>query len=179
MRAGASRSVNVRPDKRRDLDTAEYRGDLRRFGTAIESGESAVVTLIKVKDDLIEFQLDGGGYGTFLDDTDTSPDSKLKEKSDREKTLERSVRDEKDKERLAELKDELRDVREARERENRRLEIQRERETARKEDRIAIKRLNGGSRFNIRFDGRVPRDIQPEDVTEILTEYVTLRRRFQ
>jgi hypothetical protein len=170
--------VNIRPDKRRDLDTEEYRSDLRRFGTAIESGESAIITLIKVKDDLIEFQLDGGGYGTFLDDTDTSPDTPLKDKSQAEKTLERRVRDEKDKVKRAELEDDLETMREIRERENRRIQNTRDRETARKEDRIALKRLQGGSRFNIRFDGKVPRDIRPEDIVDMLTEFVTLRRRF-
>ncbi len=176
---GSVEGVNVRPDKRRDLDTEEYRSGLRRFGIALEEGDTAVITLIKVKDDLIEFQLDGGGYGTFFDDTDTSPDTPLKQKSEREKGLERRVRDEKDTARRAELEDELETVRDLRERENRRIQNQRDRETERKEDRIALKRLQGGSRFNLRFEGKVPRDIRPEDITEMLEEYVTLRRRFQ
>jgi len=35
---------------------------LRKYGTAIGRGQSATVTLVKVKGDHIEFQLDGGGF---------------------------------------------------------------------------------------------------------------------
>src|SRR5215210_3107327 len=48
-----------------------------------------MITRIKLKDKLIEFQLGGGGYGTAGDDTDTSAYVASVPKSIREKTLER------------------------------------------------------------------------------------------
>ena len=69
---GTSDGVNVFADGKRPLDFGAYRDDLKKYGTAIHAGQSAMVTLVKVKKDLIEFQLDGGGYGTFGDDTSTT-----------------------------------------------------------------------------------------------------------
>ena len=74
---GTKDGVNVYPDRRRDLDLGDYRDNLRRYGPAIRAGEMAMVTLVKVKKDHIEFQLDGGGFGTFWDDTDTSVSVRL------------------------------------------------------------------------------------------------------
>ena len=38
--------------------------------------------------------------------------------------------------------------------------------------RLAERRLRGGSRFNLRYDDRVPTGIRPEDMIAALTEYV-------
>lgn len=64
--------VNVNPERDRPLDFSDYASRLKRFGTAIRAGESAMVTNVKVKGKHIEFHLDGGGYGTFGDDTGTA-----------------------------------------------------------------------------------------------------------
>jgi hypothetical protein len=167
-----SDGINVHVDNRRALDVDEYRDDLRRHGVAIRDGESAVVTLVKVKNDLIEFQLDGGGYGTFFDDTDTSADIPFVEKSDRERQLERRIRDETDRDRRRQMERELDAMRDRRERENRRIRAERERLSDYKRDRLAFRRLQGGSRFNIRYRNRVPSDIRPEDIMAALAEYV-------
>lgn len=164
--------VNVHVDNRRPLDVNEYRDDLRRYGVAIRDGESAVVTLVKVKDDLIEFQLDGGGYGTFFDDTDTTADIPYVEKSDRERQLERRIREETDRERRRQMERELESLRDRRERENRRIRAERERLSEYKRDRLAFRRLHAGSRFNIRYRNRVPSDIRPEDIMAALAEFV-------
>lgn len=164
--------INVHVDHRRPLDVNEYRNNLRRHGVAIRDGESAVVTLVKVKDDLIEFQLDGGGYGTFFDDTDTSADIPYVEKSDRERQLERRIREETDRERRRQMERELDALRDRRERENRRIRAERERLSDYKRERLAFRRLQGGSRFNIRYRDRVPSDIRPEDIMAALAEYV-------
>jgi hypothetical protein len=66
MPATAS-GVNVYPERRPSLDVGDYRYNLREYGVALSAGTPVVVTKVKVKDDLIEFQLGGGGYGTFLD----------------------------------------------------------------------------------------------------------------
>ena len=47
------------------MDWKDYSGRIKQFGTAIRKGDTARVTAIVVKKDMIEFQLDGGGFGTF------------------------------------------------------------------------------------------------------------------
>jgi hypothetical protein len=174
-----SDGVNVHVDSRRGLDVNEYRNNLRRYGVAIREGESVMVTLVKVKSDLIEFQLGGGGYGTFFDDTDTSADIPYIGKSDRERSLERQLRDETDRNRRRQLERELDVLRDRRERENHRIRIERERISEYKEERLAFRRLQAGSRFNIRFRDRVPYDLRPEDIMYALAKYVDFdgRRR--
>lgn len=175
---GTKDGVNVYPEARRSLDFGRYRDDLRRYGVALRAGDTAMVTLVKVKDDLIEFQLDGGGYGTFFDDTDTHVHIPLIEKSDRERALERRIRDEQDRGRRRQLEKELSELRRWRERENARILIERERLSSYKEDRILSRRELGGSRFNIRFDRRVPYGFGPDDVMNALSEYVDFDGRW-
>jgi len=157
------------------LDLPRYRNDLKRYGTAIHAGDSAMVTLIKVKKDLIEFQLDGGGFGTFGDDTSTTSNIPLVEKSAREKTLEQQLKTEKDADRRRQLQSELDRLRDRREFENRRIQAERERDAAFKRERVAQDRLRGGSRFNIRYKDRVPPGVHAEDITTALAEYVDFK----
>lgn len=169
---GTSDGVDVHADAKRAIDFAKYRDALKRYGTAIRAGDTIVVTLVKVKKDLIEFQLSGGGFGTFGDDTSTSANIPLVEKSEREKNLEKRVRDEDDRDRRRQLERELDDLRNRRERENRRIMAERERVEELKRERIAEERLRGGSRFNLRYDDRVPAGMRPEDLMAALAEYV-------
>jgi hypothetical protein len=169
---GTHEGVNVYPQARRDLDTADYRDNLRRYGASLRVGDTAVVTLVKVKKDLIEFQLNGGGYGTFFDDTDTSVRVPYVGKSDRERRLEQLLRDERDRSRRRQLERELRDLRRWRERENDQRAFEAERLSEFKEDRLAFRRHEGGSRFNLRFHDRVPYGLGPDDIMAALAEYV-------
>ena len=169
---GTSDGVDVQGDAKQAIDYPRYRDSLKRYGTAIRSGDSITVTLVKVKKDLIEFQLGGGGYGTFGDDTSTSvyiPDAT---KTEREKQLEKLVKDEPDHDRRRRLERELDDLRDRRERENRRITVEKERAEAVKAERIAERRLRGGSRFNLRYDDRVPAGIRAEDMIAALVDYV-------
>jgi hypothetical protein len=169
---GTSDGVDIHPDSPRPIDYSQYRDDLKKYGTAIRAGQSSTVTLVKVKKDHIEFQLGGGGFGTFWDDTSTSVHIPFVEKSDREKYLERRIKEEDDRRKRRELERELDDLRDRRETENRRILAARERAEERKRDRIANQRLNGGSRFNLRYSGSVPAGIRPEEVMAALAEYV-------
>lgn len=169
---GTSDGVDVQGDARRALDYKEYGDRLKRYGTAIRAGESATVTLVKIKKDLIELQLAGGGFGTFGDDTSTSVSIPDARKTQREKDLERRVDDENDRERRRALQRELDDLRDRRERENRRIAAERDRLSEAKRIRIAEQRLRGGSRFNLRYDDRVPEGIRPQDLVAALGEYV-------
>ena len=169
---GTSDGVDVEADARQPIDYPTYRDNLKRYGTALRAGESVTVTLVKMKKDLIEFQLAGGGFGTFADDTSTSVYMPEVKKSEREKELERLVKDEDDRDRRRRFERELDDLRDRRERENRRIDIARERAEDDKKALVAERRLRGGSRFNLRYDGHVPDGMRPEDVMAALNDYV-------
>ena len=124
---GSSDGVDVQGDARESIDFSRYRENLKRYGTAIHAGDSVTVTLVKLKKDLIEFQLGGGGYGTFGDDTSTTVYIADAPKTDREKQLEKRVRDEDDRAVRRKLQAELDELRDRRERENKRIEAERER----------------------------------------------------
>ena len=169
---GSADGVDVHADASRAVDFKRYNNDLKRYGTAIRSGDSVPITLVKVKDDLIEFHLAGGGFGTFGDDTSTSASIPFVDKSQHEKDLEKRVKHEADRDRRRQLQSELDEVRGRRERENRRIAAERERIEEIKKERIAERRLRGGSRFNLRYQDEVPPGLRPEDVMTALAEYV-------
>jgi hypothetical protein len=169
---GSSDGVDVRPESKSAINYANYGNKLKQYGTAIHLGDSATVTLVKVKKDLIEFHLGGGGFGTFGDDTSTTVYMPLKEKSQREKDLERLIRDETDRDRRHRYERELDELRDRRERENRVIELEKERAEEAKRAKVASERLHGGSRFNIRYDDRVPSGMRPEDVKAVLSDFV-------
>ncbi len=169
---GTSDGIDVQLDAGRAIDYKRYGDRLKSYGTAIRAGDSVTVTMVKVKKDLIEFQLAGGGFGTFGDDTSTSVYMPRVDKSSREKDLEKRVKDETDSRRKRQLQDELDDLRNRRERENRRIDAERARAEERKRERIAEDRLRGGSRFNLRFADVVPPGFRAEDMMAALAEYV-------
>jgi hypothetical protein len=174
---GDADGVDVHADAKQAIDYDKYKNNLKRHGTAIRAGDSAVVTLVKMKKDLIEFQLGGGGFGTFGDDTSTSANLPLVERSARERELEQRIKDEDDRDRRRRLERELDDLRDRRERENRRIVVERERIEESKRARLADERLHGGSRFNLRYDDRVPAGMRVEDVMAALAEYVDFSGR--
>ena len=174
---GSQEGVDLQVDARRPMNYPEYGDRLKRFGVALRKGDTATITLAKVKKDMIEFQLDGGGFGTLGDNTDTSANLPFVQKSNREKDLEKLVKDENDRARRRKLQEELDDLRDRRERENRRITAERARIEERKRERVMEQRLNGGSRFNLRWDRSVPRNITAEDIMDALSEYLTFVRR--
>jgi hypothetical protein len=169
---GTSDGVDVHADAARAIDYQRYGDRLKTYGTSIRAGDAPVVTLVKVKKDLIEFQLNGGGFGTFSDDSSSSVSIPRVEKSSREKDLEKRIKDEDDSRHRREMQRELDDLRDRRDRENRRLDAERAQAEEIKKERIAERRLTGGSRFNLRYEGRVPTGIRPEDVIAALADYV-------
>jgi hypothetical protein len=170
---GTQEGVDVWPQNQRPVDYQHYGDLLKRYPVALQAGESSTVTLVKVKKDLIEFQIGGGGFGTFLDDTSTSANIPLMDKTNREKELERAIKDERDSRQRREMQRELDDLRAYRDRENRRIVAERAIVEERKKERVNDQRLHGGSRFNLRYNGSVPNDITPEDVMNALGEFVT------
>ena len=168
---GTADGVDIKADASRALDYQRHGNRLKTYGTAIHTGETATITLVKLKKDLIEVQLNGGGFGTFSDDSSTSVSLRHVEKSGREKDLDKRIDDEKDSRRRRELQQERDELRNRRERENRRIDAEEARLSEQKKQRVAEQRLRGGSRFNLRYDDEVPSGIRPEDVVAALSEF--------
>jgi len=115
---GAEAGVDLYPSDPQPLDHPAYASRLKDNGTAIRAGETAMVTKIRVKSKHIEFQLDGGGYGTFGDDVSSGVPVSSAPKTKREQNLEAELKREKDPVRKREISEELDDLRKERERED-------------------------------------------------------------
>jgi hypothetical protein len=171
---GTEQGVDIYPGTERPLDYPRYAGRLKDHGTAIEAGDQAMITKIRVKTSHIEFQLDGGGYGTMGDETSSSVYVESAPKTTREKNLEAELKRAKDPARRRELKEELDDLRKAREREDARNRAEVAAAEEQKEQNIRDRRRSGGSRFNVRYrDAVPPAALTPEGLEAALAEYVT------
>jgi hypothetical protein len=163
--------IDIYPDARQAVDLRQYSQRVKSFGVAIKKGESVMITRVHVKDKLIEFQLAGGGYGTFGDDTGSVYVASVP-KSQREKDLEKLVKTEDDPYRRARMQRELDDLRTARERQDAANKASASTASEAKKARIANDRLHSRSRFNIRYNEGVPVGIGPDGVMRALTDYV-------
>ena len=170
---GTEDGVDVYPGTARPLDYPKYADRLKDYGTAIRAGEPVTVTKIKVKAKHIEFQLGGGGYGTFGDETSSNVSTQEAPKTKREKNLEVEVKRETDPAKKRAMKEELDDLKAERERENaRNRSIVAEAQEHRKQN-VRQRRLEGGSRFNIRYPAGVPAEaLSPEAVMTALAQYL-------
>src|ERR1700742_3636093 len=108
---GTAKGVDLRQDRDDPMDWKQYSSRLKQFGPAIRSGDRSTITTVVVKKNLIEFQLDGGGFGTFWDDSDTTVIPYHVDKSSYEKQLENHVRNETNPQRKRDLQRELDRVR--------------------------------------------------------------------
>ncbi len=126
-----------------------------------------------VKKNLIEFQLDGGGFGTFWDDTNTNVTPYHVEKSSYEKQLERDINNTTDPQRRRDLQRELDRARDRRERDQRADDRAAAIASQLKVQQVAEKRLRGGSRFNLRWNGSIPQEqLTPDALIKLLDGYV-------
>jgi hypothetical protein len=160
------KGIDVYPGREPGIDFTTYAARIREFGVALHDGDRVMITAVRVKKKNIEFQLAGGGYGVWGDDSGYVyvPTAY---KSDREKDLEKRIKDERDPDRRRRMQRELDDLRRERERENRHAEAEKRDLEAQKAGEIAQKRLGAGSRFNLWFpDDRLslgapnPRELQ-------------------
>ena len=171
---GTESGVDVYPADPKPLDYPKYAARLKEHGTAIRAGETALITKIRVKSSHVEFQLDGGGYGTMSDETSSDVPVTSTPKSRRERNLEAELKRETDPVRKREMKEELDDLRKDREREDARNRAEVADAEEQKEANIRQRRLQGGSRFNIRYRDRLPdAALTPEGIEAALGEYVT------
>jgi len=174
---GTEGGVDVYPADPRPLDYPKYADRLKDFGTAIRAGETAMVTKIRVKSKHVEFHLDGGGYGTMGDETSSSVSVSSAPKSKREKNLESELKRETDPVRKREMREELDDLREDREREDARNRAEVADAEAQKEQTIRLRRVEGGSRFNVRYRDRMPdAALTPDGLRATLAEYVSFEQ---
>ncbi len=170
---GSSEGVDVYPGAAQPVDFPKLASRLKRFGTAIYRGQDVLITKIKLKNDHIEFQLGGGGYGTFGDDTSPYVTVPSVPKSGRERSLEEDVGKTTDPVQKRKLKDELDRLRNERTREDSRNRAEAAQATAIREANLRQKRLQGGSRFNIQYERSVPPyALTPESVSQALAEYL-------
>lgn len=151
----------------------EYGQRTKKYGISLREGDSVMITSVKVKEKNIEFQLGGGGYGTFGDDSGSVSYTSVP-KSSREKDLERDIRNTPDGRHRDELKRELSRLESYRRREDsRRRNEANQLETSKKAE-IAEKRKDAGSRFNLRFPDRYLLESPPSPalILGMLEEYV-------
>jgi hypothetical protein len=171
---GTQQGVDLRFDKDNPMNWKEYSNRLKSNGVSIHKGDTARVTSFVVKNDRIEFQLDGGGFGTFFDDSSTTVNPRSIDKSDYEKQLERDISNTTDSDRRRQLQRDL-----DRERARRQRQEADNRDAAMvasqiKSQKVAEDRLRGGSRFNLRWSGSIPADQKnPEAVKKLLADYVS------
>jgi hypothetical protein len=170
---GSQQGVDIYPQKAKTLDAKVYGKRLKQFPVSIRSGDTVVVTTVKVKDKSIEFQLAGGGFGTFGDDTDTSLKFRPEDKSNREKDLEREIRNTDDRDQKKRLQRQLDSVVHQRERDDSRNRAIAQHSASIKQQQVNEDRARGGSRFNLKYDPKVPANISPQDVMAALAPYVT------
>lgn len=145
------RGVDLRLQREPEMEFSDYARRLKQFGMSLRKGDHVMVTLVKVNKKNIEFHLGGGGYGTWGDDSATVSLPAVT-KSRRESDLERDVKREQDADRKRRLQTELDRLRRDREREQREQERRARELTAIKQQEVAVRRLDGGSRFNIWYD---------------------------
>jgi hypothetical protein len=170
---GTEDGVDIYPGSERPLDYSRYADRLKDHGTSIRAGEPVTVTKIKVKDKLIEFQLGGGGYGTFGDPTSSKVSTGLTPKTKREQNLEAELKRQTDPAKKRAMREELDDLKAAREREDARNRSAVAAAEEHRKQNIRQRRMEGGSRFNIRYRERVPYSaLSPEAVMAALAEYV-------
>jgi hypothetical protein len=170
---GSEDGVDVYPDRAQMIDFPRHASRLKDFGTSLKRGQEVLITKVKVKKDLIEFQLGGGGYGTFGDDASPYISVPSAPKTTREKNLEKDIKVTKDPKLLRQMKEELDELRKEREREDARNRAEAEQARQVKEANIRQRRAESGSRFNIRYKPVVPSEaVTPEGIMAALAEYV-------
>jgi hypothetical protein len=165
--------VNIYPERIQPMKFDEYARLIKHFGVGIEQGDRVMVTKVHVKDKHVEFQLGGGGYGTFGDETEPSVYIPSVGKTEKEKRIEKELDAEKDQARRRVIREELDDLKKERQREERRLEAQTSTAVELGKQRIEKRRLHSGSRFNIRFESKPgSQQLTPAAIMDALSDYV-------
>jgi hypothetical protein len=150
------KGVDLRFDREVPFDLKENGDRIREHDAALQAGDVIQVTYIKVKGDLIEFHLGGGGFNWFSDTTTRSTTSSSKTVA--EQDLEKQIKVETDRNRKRNLERDLDYLRRDREDRDRRANREVEEYNVKARERDMERALKSGSRFNLRFKKNVPAD---------------------
>ena len=166
--------VDVYPLDQIPIDFREVAQRLKDNSTALKIGQQVMVTKVVVKKNShIEFQLGGGGYGTFGDNTSTDVSVVNQSETKAEKALRDSIKHAPGPTKRKQFEKELASLREERERENARAEAEAKQAESVMEANLRAKRAESGSRFNVRYRNGIPGDaLTPDGLKRALAQYV-------
>lgn len=170
-----SEGVEVRPAASTPVDFRSVGNLIKADGIGVHRGDTVTVTKVVVKDHHIEFQLGGGGYGTFADvlSTPTTPYVPYESKSRKQKDLEEDLKYAYDSRDRREIKDQISRESADRARDNTVAAVVNAQAQAANQATIAAKRAQSGSRFNIRYNDGFPEGaLTPQGVMRTLQAYV-------
>ena len=167
------RGVDLYLQQEPEIRFSDYAQRTKQYGISLRKEDRVMITMVKVNKKNIEIHLGGGGYGTWGDDSGTVSPSYVG-KSRRETDLEKERKRTTDAGRIRDIDRELSYLRRDREREEREARREAEALTAIKQREIAVKRLDGGSRFNIWYaDKRLEQWAPtPEELMLSLSRYL-------
>jgi hypothetical protein len=170
-----SQGVDVFPRRDMPVDFRQVAQRLKDNGTAIKMGQPVMITKVVVKKNShVEFQLGGGGYGTFGDWATNGTDVSATRvgESQEERDLRGAIKNASDRDEKRRLERQLSSMRGERERDNARTAAEAQQANLAREASIRSKRAEAGSRFNIRFEGGLPPEaLTPEGIARALAEY--------
>ena len=166
--------VDVYPLDQIPVDFREVAQRLKDNSTALRVGQPVMVTKVVVKKNShIEFQLGGGGYGTFGDNTSTDVSVVNQSETKAEKALRDSIKHAPGPTKRKQFEKELASLREERERENARADAEAKQAQSVMEANLRAKRAESGSRFNVRYRNGIPGDaLTPDGLMRALAQYV-------
>ena len=170
------KGVDVYPLDEMPVNFRDVAQRLKDNSTSLRIGQQVMVTKVLVKGTThIEFQLGGGGYGTFGDNT--SDGSGLHTVNQGETKAEKALRDSIKKAtgptKRKQFERELASLRGERERENARAEAEAKQAQSVIEANLRAKRAESGSRFNVRYRNGIPTDaLTPDGLMRALAQYV-------
>ena len=169
-----NKGVEVFPQQTMPVNFREVAERIKDNGVALKMGQQVMVTKVVVKrESHIEFQLGGGGYGTFGDYTGSSVSASSEPESKLERALRDSIKSAPGPTTRKRYEKELNSARESRERENDRTKAEALQANAARETLLRLKRAESGSRFNVRYQSGIPLDaLTPEGVKLALAAYL-------
>ena len=170
------KGVDVYPLDAMPVNFREVAQRLKDNSTSLRIGQPVMVTKVLVKGNShIEFQLGGGGYGTFGDNTmdGSSLDVVNQGETKAEKALRDSIKKAQGPTKRKQFERELASLRAERERENARAEAEAKQAQSVIEANLRAKRAESGSRFNVRYRNGIPTDaLTPDGLMRALAQYV-------
>ncbi|MBM3796658.1 MAG: hypothetical protein FJW31_21970 [Acidobacteria bacterium] len=170
---GDDGGINVYPQREDRVDWRRVGDAIKRYGAALRKGDEATVTKVHIKPKLIEFQLNGGGFGSWSDTAGRpSVPNTYVSKSSRERDLEKQ-RNNASGDRRRDLDREIDYLRRDREREETRLRAIGGRVEVEAQEWERERRLRSGSRFNLHYPkGVSPEAASPEAIIAAVAEFV-------